>query len=149
VIQTYSNTKFGATKALTESVRSERTYCDDICIRSSEVYLMLAEAYNSGGDATKAKNTLNKLLAARSKAGSTLTCDNYGVSDLTKLIQLQWRIEMWCEKGLEFYNNKRWNIPVNRNGSAVHNSDIKDLSVAGMVFDVPADEKTANPNWSK
>ncbi len=150
-ILAYSNTKFGATKALAESARSERTYCDDICIRSSEVYLMLAEAYNSGGDATKAKNTLNKLLAARTKAGAatTLTCDNYGVSDLTKLIQLQWRIEMWCEKGLEFYNNKRWNIPVDRNGSSVHNSEIKTLSLAGMVFDVPVDEKTANTNWSK
>ena len=149
VILSYSNTKWGATKALTESARSERTYCDDICIRASEVYLMLAEAYNSGGDATKAKNTLNKLLAARSKAGTTLTCDNYGVSDLTQLIQLQWRIEMWCEKGLEFFNNKRWNIAVDRNGSSVHNSDIKALPVSGMVFDVPMDEKTANTNWSK
>ena len=56
---------------------------------------------------------------------------------------------MWCEKGLEFYNNKRWNIPVSRNGSSVHNSDIKDVSVAGMVFAVPMDEQTANPNWAK
>lgn len=149
-ILAYSNTKWGATKALKETARSERTYCDDICIRSSEVYLMLAEAYNSNGKTAEAKNTLNKLLAARTKAGApTLTCDNYGVSDLTKLIQLQWRIEMWCEKGLEFYNNKRWNIAVDRNGSQVHNSTVKSLSVDGMVFDVPLDEKNANSNWAK
>ena len=89
----------------------------NIYIRTSEAILMKAEAQARSGQDAAAKTTLNTLLAARTKAGeTTLTCDNYasmaGMSAL-QMVQLQTRIELWGE-GFEFFNNKRWNIPVNR-----------------------------------
>ena len=145
--------KWAATQALGETERNEYTYSDDVCIRSSEVYLMLAEAYAQQGKDADAKNTLNTLLAARTKASATapLTCDNYtSMSGMTTLqmVQLQTRIEMWLEKGLEFYNNKRWNIAVDRTGSDNHYNTGK-LSVDEMTLEVPRAEQTANTNWSK
>lgn len=144
--------KWAATQAIGETERNEYSYSDDICIRSSEVYLMLAEAYAQQGKDSDAKATLDKLLAARTKSGmATLTCDNYSsMSGMTTLqmVQLQTRIEMWLEKGLEFYNNKRWDIAVDRNGSDNHYNKGQ-LSVDEMTLEVPRAEQTANPNWSK
>lgn len=152
-IPQYANMKFGATLSLASTARDNNTYCDDILIRASEVYLMLAEAYAQSGQDTMAKSTLNTLLAARTKSGSTtLTCDNYtGMSGMTALqmVELQWRIEMWLEKGLEFYNNKRWNVAVDRSGSANHYSNNTTFSVDEMTLEIPTAEQTANSNWAK
>lgn len=112
---------------------------------------MLAEAYAQSGQDAKAKEVLNKLLAARTKAGKpTLTCDNYsGMSGMSALqmVQLQTRIEMWCEGGREFYNNKRWNISVNRAGSNNHYRT-GTLSVDEMVLSIPRSETTTNTHWA-
>lgn len=152
-IEKYANLKFAASVCLGDSVRNWYTYSDDILIRASEVYLMLAEAYAQSGQDTMAKSTLNKLLAARTKTGATtLTCDNYtSMSGMTALqmVQLQERIEMWLEKGLEFYNNKRWNIPVERSGSVNHYSNNSSLTVDDMTLEIPTAEQTSNTNWAK
>ena len=71
-----------------------------------------------------------------------------GLSTLD-MVKLQWRIEMWAEKGLEFYNNKRWGVAVDRNGSKLHYSKGKTLSVDQMTIEVPRAEQTANTNWGK
>ena len=89
----------------------------EIFIRTSEAILMKAEAQARSGQDAQAKETLNILLAARTKEGETpLTCDTYssmaGMSAF-EMVQLQTRIELWGE-GFEFYNNKRWNINVDR-----------------------------------
>ncbi len=145
-VPAYVNLKFGATEPIGATVRNESTQCDDIVIRASEVYLMLAEAYAQAGDDTKAKNTVNALLAARAKTGKTLNIDSYGTGTLLEKIRLQYRIEMWLEKGLEFFNNKRWGIDVARTGSATHYST-NGLTVDEMVIEVPADEQRGNKNW--
>lgn len=145
----YSTLKWAATQALTESKRTEKSYSDDIMIRSSEVYLMLAEAYAQKNNTSATTSTLDKLLAARATSG-TLTCANSmsGMSALD-MVKLQWRIEMWMEKGLEWHNNRRWGQAVNRAGSKNHYSIENTLSVDEMIIEVPKDEQTTNTNWSK
>lgn len=145
----YATLKWAATKAMGETKRTEKSYSDDIIFRSSEAYLMLAEAYAQKSDNGSATGTLDKLLAARATSG-TLTCANSmsGMSALD-MVKLQWRIEMWMEKGLEWHNNRRWGVAVDRTGSNNHYSTEKQLSVDKMIIEVPKDEQTANTNWSK
>ena len=111
---------------------------------------MKAEIQARTGDEGGAKNTLNTLLNARTKAGATpLTCDNYqGMSGLSALqmVQLQSRIELWGEGGLEWFNNRRWNIPVNRQGSANHWNPAMQFSVSQMTMSIPMQEINTNPN---
>jgi len=149
-IPSYTNLKFAATHGLASETANDTkanvNRCDWFMMRSSEVLLMLAEAQLASGSEAAAKTTLNKLLAARTRAGATtLTCDNY-ISGLSteKLIQLQWRIELWGEQGSrEYYNDKRWNIPGNRTGSTVHVS-MDPWPVANMTLEIPEEEMINN-----
>src|SRR5690606_14298861 len=123
-IPVLTNLKFAATHGLGSDDKKNVGTVTCYYMRSSEVLLMKAEAQAQSGDNNGAKETLNILLAARTKSGSsTLTCDNYpamaGLSAL-EMVQLQSRIELWGEGGREFYNNKRWNIEVSRASSATH-----------------------------
>ncbi len=150
----YCNVKFAQTVGLNDAGtgndgdKSHTSLADFCRFRLAEVYLMKAEAENASSNANAAKSTMNTLLAARTKSGSALTCDNYGgPSDLTEFIRLQWRIEMWGENGMEFYNNKRWGVDVNRTGSTVHpyvGSGVL-LSGSKMTFEIPEREQQDNP----
>jgi hypothetical protein len=149
-IPAYSNLKFAAMVGIgggTDKTTNNTTVCD-YYMRVSEVLLMKAEAQARNNDETGAKATLNILLAARTKAGvPALTCDSYlgaGNMTLLQLIQLQTRIEMWGERGLEFYNNKRWNIPVDRTNSTVHPAKIT-YPVNLMTLQIPKNELDYNP----
>ena len=62
-------------------------------------------------------------------------------------VQLQTRIEMWGESGLEWFNNRRWNIPVNRQGSTVHWNSAMTYPVSQMTMKVPSEEISSNPNF--
>lgn len=119
-------------------------------IRLSEAYLMKAECQARLGDDAGAKVTLNTLLAARAKDGETLTCDNYasmaGMSAL-EMVQLQTRIELWGERASEWYNNRRWNIAVNRAGSNVHWTPSITYPVSRMTCQIPSEEIGAAPNF--
>ena len=119
-------------------------YCK---FRLSEVYLMLAEAQNLNNDPTGAIATINALLAKRTRAGKVpLTFATYGAgTDLTKFIQLQWRIEMWCEGAREYYNNKRWGIDVDRTTSATHVTK-NTRSWQKLTLELPDRELQDNPN---
>lgn len=147
-LPSYINFKFAATKGLSGvDIQANETTC--YYMRTSEVLLMKAEALaQQSGKDNEAKDVLNILLAARTRDGAaTLTCDNYpAMSGMTALqmVQLQTRIEMWGEGGLEFYNNKRWNIPVDRTGSANH-INTNGLPVSKMTMEIPADEMNNNP----
>ena len=128
--------KVGNTDACTPNV------IDYALFRVSEAYLMKAEAQvQSGGDW---KTTLNSLISARSNGA--LNCDNYpsmaGLSPL-EMVQLQTRIEMWGEHSLEFYNNRRWKINVNRSGSSVHHS-ASQIPYAQLVLQIPEQEINTN-----
>lgn len=154
-VGTYWSTKFANNVGLGGGVvgnsnNAKVNTVDFAFIRLSEIYLMKAECQARNGDANGAKATLNILLDARSKAGTTLTCDNYssmaGMSAL-EMVQLQTRIEMWGEKGLEWYNNRRWNIAVNRAGSTAHWTPSITYPVSKMTLQIPAEELGASPNF--
>ena len=147
-IPAYSNLKFAATYGIGSDDKSQVGSCECNYMRMSEVLLMKAEAYAQNSNESAAKNALNELLAARTRSGATtLTCDTYsGMSGMSALemVQLQWRIEMWGEGGREYFNNKRWNIAVDRTGSSVH-YDNSTYSVSNMTCDIPDDEMLYNP----
>jgi hypothetical protein len=147
-IPAYTNLKFAATHGIGTNDKKNVGTVTCYYMRSSEVLLMKAEAQAQNNDPAGAKTTLNRLLAARTRTGATaLTCDNYtSMNGLTALqmVQLQTRIELWGENGREFFNNKRWNIPVDRTTSDNH-VDKGTYSVAGMTLDIPLEEINFNP----
>ena len=110
---------------------------------------MKAECQARLGDESGAKTTLNTLLAARAKAGTTLTCDDPTMAGMSALemVQLQTRIEFWGESGKEWYNNRRWNIAVNRAGSNVHWNQSITYPVSRMTCQIPSEELGASPNF--
>ena len=67
-----------------------------------------------------------------------------GLSAL-QMVQLQYRIEMWGENGREYFNNKRWNINVDRTGSTTHVATGMKLSWQDMTIEFPVNEKENNP----
>lgn len=147
-IPTYTNLKFAATHGLGSTDKKEVGASTCFYMRTSEVLLMKAEAEANGVSEDAAKTTLNILLAARTRDGaSPLTCDNYssmaGLSAL-QMVQLQTRIELWGEGGREFYNNKRWNIPVDRTSSANHVTKAT-YPVSEMTLQIPENELLYNP----
>lgn len=147
-IGTYINLKFAANVGIGGSVGNSTT-CKygtiDYCLfRVSEAYLMKAEAQAQQGQDGEAKNTLNTLIAARTNGA--LTCDTYpsmsGMSALD-MVKLQTRIEMWGEHSLEFYNNRRWKIDVDRSGSTVHHT-ANTIPYAQLVLQIPEQELNTN-----
>lgn len=147
-IPAYTNLKFAATHGIGTNDKKNVGTVTCYYMRTSEVLLMKAEAQAQSGKDADAKTTLNILLKARTKAGATpLTCDTYtsmnGMSAL-QMVQLQTRIELWGEGGREFFNNKRWGIPVDRTSSANH-VDKGKLSVSAMTLQIPESEMLYNP----
>ena len=151
-IPQYANLKWAATIAKGRDARTNHIECDNITFRAAEAYLMLAEAYAQDSKDTQAKAALDLLLKARTKAGKpALTCANYSsMAGMTALqmVQLQTRIELWLEGGREFYNNKRWGIPVDRSSSPNHYWKDNGLTVAQMVLDIPTEEAQTNTHWA-
>ena len=156
-VSTYWSTKFANNVGLSggnigNANNTKQNTVDFAFVRLAEVYLMKAECQARLGDESGAKTTLNTLLAARTKSDATtpLSCDNYssmaGMSAL-EMVQLQTRIEMWGEKGLEWYNNRRWNIAVNRAGSKVHWNPGITYPVSKMTLQIPSEEIGAAPNF--
>jgi hypothetical protein len=147
MIPSYANFKFASSWGLGAADRNTPNVTSDIFFRASEAYLMKAEAQMNAGQEDAAKATLNLLLAARTKEGAPkLTCDNYFPSPIPTMdfIRLQTRIEMWGECGLEFFNNKRWNIPVSRESSGNHTSKVS-CQVSDMTMQIPDSEILYNP----
>ncbi|MDR1866172.1 MAG: RagB/SusD family nutrient uptake outer membrane protein [Bacteroidales bacterium] len=149
-IPAYSNLKWAATSVGGLKTENDITKFDVCYMRSSEVLLMKAEAQalSGGSGENDAKTTLNTLLAARTNTGSpALTCDTYytGGTSVFDMVKLQWRIEMWGENGLEYYNNKRWNNPAVRTRASGHDADVT-IGVDLMTLEIPADESLYNPN---
>jgi hypothetical protein len=62
------------------------------------------------------------------------------------MVKLQWRIEMWGENGLEYYNNKRWGNNVIRSSSTTSHWDNNTISVDLMTLEIPSNELIFNPN---
>lgn len=147
-IPSYVNLKFAATHGLDSDDKAQVGRVSAYYMRTSEVVLMKAEAQAQAGQDAAAKETLNTLLAARTRAGqAALTCDTYpamaGMSAL-EMVQFQTRLELWGEGGREYYNNKRWNIPVDRSDSENHVSKVN-YPVSKMTLQIPEVEMLYNP----
>ena len=102
-------------------------------MRAAEMYLIEAEANaRMGGHDAEARAALYTLAVNRDPSYTLST--NSG-EDLINEIMIQRRVELWGE-GFRFYDLKRLNLPLDRNG-ANHN-----VSLA-VVYDVPA----GDPRW--
>ncbi|SEM76581.1 SusD family protein [bacterium A37T11] len=110
----YNSTKFGAQ---TMTGFTAAYYQNEIYMRASEMVLTKAEAEARSGADADAQNTLFQLV---SKRDAGYTKSNKSGDALLAEIQLQRRIELWGEGGFEFYDNKRWNLGVDRSNSANH-----------------------------
>lgn len=112
------------------------SYMGDVpFMRAAEMYLIEAEAQARQGGAkeTAAQNTLFALVSTRDP--NYVTSANTGAALIDEIL-LHRRIELWGE-GFRFFDLKRMNLPLNRNGSN-HVS-----AVVGALFDVPA----GDPRW--
>ncbi|RNL80697.1 RagB/SusD family nutrient uptake outer membrane protein [Sinomicrobium pectinilyticum] len=119
----YTNQKFIAVS--TSDSRMDVPY-----MRAAEMYLIEAEALSYINEG-QAREVLYELVSSRDPEYELST--NSGEA-LKEEIYLQRRIELWGE-GFRFYDLKRLNKPLDRNG-ANHNS-----SLVGNLFDVPAGGK--------
>ena len=150
LIMPYANLKFASTVGKTGGTNPTQAAAtnnqnDWTLMRLSEVYLMMAEAQAKSGNESAAKATLDKLIGARTNgAYNTDTYPSHAGLSTLQRIQLQTRIEMWGEKGLEFYNNRRWGIPVNRSGSATNHWYELTIPVAEMTIQIPLQSITLN-----
>jgi hypothetical protein len=104
-------------------------------MRASEMYLIEAEAQARQGGAkeTAAQNTLFTLVSARNPTYVLST--NTGAALLNEIL-FQRRVELWGE-GFRFFDLKRMDLPLNRNGANFVSAAIANL------FDVPA----GDPRW--
>lgn len=143
----YTSLKWAASSSIGhngEMHDNKYTVSDNIYLRTSAVWLMLAEAYAQSGQDAMAKQTLNKLLEARTIEGRpTMTCDNTmaGMSTMD-MVKLQWRIEMWGEGDWAFYNQKRWGTQHQR--GANHWSKTQ---ISHFTWEIPQKERIGNPYW--
>ncbi len=143
----YTSLKWAASSSIGhngEMHDNKYTVSDNIYLRTSAVWLMLAEAYAQSGQGAMAKQTLNKLLEARTIEGRpTMTCDNTmaGMSTMD-MVKLQWRIEMWGEGDWAFYNQKRWGTQNQR--GANHWSKTQ---ISHFTWEIPQKERIGNPYW--
>lgn len=143
----YTSLKWAASSSIGhngEMHDNKYTVSDNIYLRTSAVWLMLAEAYAQSGQDAMAKQTLNKLLEARTIEGRpTMTCDNTmaGMSTMD-MVKLQWRIEMWGEGDWAFYNQKRWGTQHKRGANNWSNTQI-----SHFTWEIPQKERIGNPYW--
>lgn len=143
----YTSLKWAASSSIGhngEMHDNKYTVSDNIYLRTSAVWLMLAEAYAQSGQDAMAKQTLNKLLEARTIEGRpTMTCDitMAGMSTMD-MVKLQWRIEMWGEGDWAFYNQKRWGTQHKR--GANHWSKTQ---ISHFTWEIPQKERIGNPYW--
>ena len=143
----YTSLKWAASSSIGhngEMHDNKYTVSDNSYLRTSAVWLMLAEAYAQSGQDAMAKQTLNKLLEARTIEGRpTMTCDNTmaGMSTMD-MVKLQWRIEMWGEGDWAFYNQKRWGTQHKR--GANHWSKTQ---ISHFTWEIPQKERIGNPYW--
>ena len=101
-------------------------------MRVSEMYLIEAEARARENDDVKAAEALFIMGIVRDPSYTLST--NTGTALLDEIL-LQRRWELWGE-GFRFYDLKRMNLPLNRNGANHQNS-------LAVIFDVPA----GDPRW--
>jgi hypothetical protein len=117
-----------------EAAAPSTSFAGDVpYMRASEMYLIEAEAQARQGEDVNARATLFSLVSARNAA--YVLSVNSGTALIDEIL-LQRRIELWGE-GFRFFDLKRMDLPLNRNGSNFVSAAIANL------FDVPA----GDPRW--
>ena len=121
-------------------------YC---VMRAAEMLLAEAEAAYYNRDETTAVNNLKELNAQRNP---NYTCNLSGEA-LLEEIRLQRRFELWGE-GFNWFDLKRWNLPMERKAWEKNNIDsnnipqayklIKEASDRGWKYAVPLNESRYN-----
>ena len=102
---------------------------DYIYLRSEEAYLMKAEILAHLGNTTEAVNVLTDFMKTRDPQ---YTCSATSKADIIEEINFQKRIEFWGE-GIEYLDNRRLNIPVDRTDETWGAANNNHLS-AGKVY---------------
>lgn len=126
---------------------------DVIYMRSSEMYLIEAEAKLMLNDLDGAKEALRPLAEARDSAWDS---NAYGTEDsFLAHLKFQWRLEMWGE-GFGYTNHIRWDEGIDHaanGGSGASEVLYQDAYQIGKpsindawVFKIPQAEIDANPN---
>lgn len=123
---TFQKFPYTSQKFLAVSVSDSRS--DVPLMRAAEMYLIEAEALARAGDEPGSKLVFNVFEKNRDTAypGATTTGQAY----IDEILRSR-RIELWGE-GFRFFDLKRLNQPLNRNGSN-HNA-----TVINNVYDIPA-----------
>jgi len=123
---------------------------DIILMRSSEMYLIEAEAETMQGNIGAAQNALQALVSARDAA-----FDATGLTTQQALmdeIKFQWYVEMFGE-GFGYENHIRWDEPLDLTGSGAdpgyygdgYQQDRPSVN-DDWIWKIPQDEIDANPN---
>lgn len=126
---------------------------DVIYMRSSEMYLIEAEAKLMMNDLAGAKDALAPLASARDTAWDA---DAFGTEDsFMDHLKFQWRLEMWGE-GFGYKNHIRWDEGVDHaaNGGSGASEVLYQQSYQidrpsindDWIFKIPQSEINANPN---
>lgn len=140
-IPAYANLKFGA-KVSPDGATDAQYKQDIVMMRYSEAVLLKAEAQARLHQDGAAQATLTKLTAARGASAVTESGDA-----LIARIQLETRIEMWGEQGIEWLRNKRWGIGVDRqSGSTNHTSTANVPAGKAFTWQIPLCETLYNHN---
>lgn len=108
------------------------TQGDVVYMRAAEMYLIEAEAKARNSDESGARTALFSLVSTRNP--SYVLSTNSGQALIDEIL-FQRRVELWGE-GFRFFDLKRLNLPLNRNGS---NHQL----VLANIFDMPA----GSPQW--
>lgn len=103
---------------------------DYIYLRSEEAYLMKAEILAHKGDLNGAKQVLTDFMKTRQP---DYVCSATDKASLIEEINFQKRVEFWGE-GMEYLDNRRLNIPVDRTDATWGASNNNHLSGAKVKY---------------
>ena len=120
---------------------------DLVFMRSSEMYLIEAEAKAEMGDLGRAKDVLLELLKARDTAATLSTAATKEA--LVDEILIERRKELYGELGVSWFDLKRRNQAISRKGEA-HRWPVEfEAGSARWNFKIPQAEIDKNPNISE
>lgn len=136
---------YGSTTPYREFVSTKFAFTFDADVplmRKSEMVLIDAEAQYHLGNETPARELLFSLQSERDP--NAVISTNTGAALLNEIL-LERRKELYGELGVEWFDAKRYNLPINRD--VVHRVDIDVPADSDLFFlKIPQDEIDANPN---
>ena len=114
---------------------------DYIYLRSEEAYFMYAECLAHENNLTDAKSALESIMKTRQPS---YACTATTKADFLEELNYQKRVEFWGE-GIEFIDNRRLNIPVDRTSTDPHNNHLDkatkvDQESEKFLYQIPVSE---------